>query len=477
MKKKPKVILIGVDGASYNLIKVFNDSNKLSTFKYLMENGASGILKSLPPLVSPALWVEIGTGKKREKTNIKGFFSKKNERKEPFIWEILSHFNLKSGLVEYLISEDTNENIEFFIPGWMESKIYTKPNKYVVYKKWLENKISGKPLLKYLSLKSIFQFIKFKYSKQPEFKKLNRYKFRATFKTDIFLQLLNQTEVDFASIVFYGTDAIQHSHWKYFKPEYFKIKSTSKLKNSILDIYTEIDTQIKRIIKKAGDDTYIIIVSDHGQKETPLDIFQRNMINPKKIMKGIGKKDYGNAFAMGNTIHLQLEDKHLDEMEMIIENSHLKETGDKLFNVYRKKNDLSFSLKISCERNMPDLNKKFAVINNNVILLSDILKTVEISGIHSLEGTFIIKGPGIKRNLTVENINILDIAPIILHLFSLPLEKNLDGKLPMEIFTEEFQSSHKINYIDQYDFIFRPVKEETSDQQNLEKKLEDLGYL
>ena len=162
---------------------------------------------------------------------------------------------------------------------------------------------------------------------------------------------------------------------------------------------------------------------------------------------------------------------------MIIENSHLKDSGEKLFQVYRKQNDLSFSLRIPCERNMPDLNEKSAVINDKVILLSEILKKVEISGIHSLEGTFIIKGPGIKKNFTVENINILDIVPIILHLFSLPLEKDLDGKLPLEIFTEEFQNSHKVNHIDQYDFNFRPSKEEAPDLQNLEKKLEDLGYL
>jgi len=79
MESRPKVIVIGLDGATWDLIKPWADEGKLPTFKYLMENGAWGILESTIPPLSPSAWVSIYTGCKPSKHGIFGFVKRKED--------------------------------------------------------------------------------------------------------------------------------------------------------------------------------------------------------------------------------------------------------------------------------------------------------------------------------------------------------------------------------------------------------------
>lgn len=66
------------------------------------------------------------------------------------------------------------------------------------------------------------------------------------------------------------------------------------------------------------------------------------------------------------------------------------------------------------------------------------------TGVHAIEGIFIMRGPGVKKGVKVEKISILDLAPTILHLFNIPIPQDMDGKVLKGIFNEEFKrSSHE----------------------------------
>ncbi|MDD3626946.1 MAG: alkaline phosphatase family protein [bacterium] len=469
----PKVVLIGVDGASLDFIK--KNIKRLPAFKTLIENGASGNLLSNPPFVSPALWVEIATGKKRDKTNIRGFFSKKTDRKEPFIWEILSLTSLKSGLIEYLMADDRDRNIQFFIPSWMESNIYAKPDFLIPYKQWTETHLVRRNLFKLMNFYSFIKKIKMKFQKNKDIWQVLYYQLREELKTNAFIKAIKKIPVDFAAVSFYAADAIQHSHLKYTDPEYFGIRPEPKLKESIFDIYRAIDRQIRKIMNIIPKNTYIIIVSDHGQEKTSLDIFQRNMIKPANFLKNIEYSGEGNTYALGNTIHIQTIPENRKDLESILRDAVIKDSDINIFNVFSSENELSFSLKNECERKIPDLINKQAVIGGKVINLKKLIKQVELSGIHSKEGTFIATGPGIKYDFNINEISILDIAPLMLYMYSMPLDKTFDGKLRTEIFTQEFLDKNPVSYVDRYDFDL--TGSESGEDKHLEEKLKNLGYL
>src|SRR4030042_4385845 len=108
--KTPKILIIGIDGASFSLIVPWVDAGKLSNFARLMENGAWGNLNStIPPLTSPA-WTSFMTGKNPGKHGLFHFISPKQGSYEFFytnastrnsktIWRILSDDGRQVGVV------------------------------------------------------------------------------------------------------------------------------------------------------------------------------------------------------------------------------------------------------------------------------------------------------------------------------------------------------------------------------------------
>src|SRR5688572_33217986 len=58
-----KVLLVGIDGASFRVLDPLLAAGRLPAFASLRERGASGVLRSENPMISPALWTTIATGR------------------------------------------------------------------------------------------------------------------------------------------------------------------------------------------------------------------------------------------------------------------------------------------------------------------------------------------------------------------------------------------------------------------------------
>ena len=57
-----KVLIIGLDGATPDLVERWVAENKLPYLKQVMQNGVYGTLKSTYPPISPAAWTTFATG-------------------------------------------------------------------------------------------------------------------------------------------------------------------------------------------------------------------------------------------------------------------------------------------------------------------------------------------------------------------------------------------------------------------------------
>ncbi len=66
---------------------------------------------------------------------------------------------------------------------------------------------------------------------------------------------------------------------------------------------------------------------------------------------------------------------------------------------------------------------------------------------HRQFGMFVAKGPNIKRNEKIYGLGLIDIAPTILHHFDLPVGKDMDGRVAVDI----FQKQKEIKFIDSWD--------------------------
>lgn len=99
-----RLMVLGLDGAEWKLIKRWVDQGKLPTFKRLIDNGTYGLLKSTIPISSAPAWTSAFTGVNPAKHNIFEFFISKGygirltnatDRKAKAVWELLSEKGLK----------------------------------------------------------------------------------------------------------------------------------------------------------------------------------------------------------------------------------------------------------------------------------------------------------------------------------------------------------------------------------------------
>ena len=131
--------------------------------------------------------------------------------------------------------------------------------------------------------------------------------------------------------------------------------------------------------------------------------------------------------------------------------------------------------------------------DTNIIIMSDhgfesghkrIIKMPKYPAAPALEhrqfGIFVAAGPNIKKNEKVFGLGLIDIAPTILHMFDLPIGRDMDGNVALDI----FEKQTKPKYIDSWENIegdFGQHKNtEESDQlgdQETMQQLIDLGYI
>lgn len=65
-----KVLVIGLDGATWNVLIPLINQNKLPTIKKLFQNGVYGALESIIPPVTGSAWLSLATGKNPGKTGV-----------------------------------------------------------------------------------------------------------------------------------------------------------------------------------------------------------------------------------------------------------------------------------------------------------------------------------------------------------------------------------------------------------------------
>jgi len=265
MSKKARVFVIGLDGATFDLILPWIKEKKLPSLSYMIENGVYSELRSTVPILSPAAWSSFMTGKNPGKHGIVGFFTREKDsydvnvvnstyRSAREIWTLLSENDKKVGVVNVPLTYPPKS-----VNGFMITGMLTPPNSdnftYPPLLKEEVEKIAGggtlDPLLTSLEREEVF---------------LNEL-FDSTEKlAKISLLLFEKQKPDFFMVVFNGTDYIQHRFWKYINPKHpeYETEKFVKYRELFLNFYQKIDEILGNFLKMADERTTVIVMSDHG---------------------------------------------------------------------------------------------------------------------------------------------------------------------------------------------------------------------
>jgi predicted AlkP superfamily phosphohydrolase/phosphomutase len=297
ISKKNKIIFIGVDGATFDIIKPLIKKGKLPHFKQIMENGCWGELSTSSPTWTPIIWTSIATGKIPVKHGIYSFAKSylrgmnhpinfqmipqfvgtnkmfilldmirllhttpysSGDRKVPALWNIFSKAGLKVGIIQYPVTWPAEEVNGFLISDRFN---YSSLDR-IYYPSELQNLINSTQA-KYQSKN---------YDLLEKYPGIRDYFISDKITEELAIKLLNNIDVDLFIVYFNGTDKVGHFYWKYYQPNSMAYKPSDRdialYKDLIPDYYQYIDKAIGRIIDQKGNHT-IIIASDHGMEAQP----------------------------------------------------------------------------------------------------------------------------------------------------------------------------------------------------------------
>jgi predicted AlkP superfamily phosphohydrolase/phosphomutase len=100
-------------------------------------------------------------------------------------------------------------------------------------------------------------------------------------------------------------------------------------------------------------------------------------------------------------------------------------------------------------------------------------------GTHHPDGIFIIKGPGVREGERLGHVNLVDLAPTILHQLGLPVGLDLEGRVVEEAFSPEYLAARPVQFAvggSASNFVPQSDEAEEDDPQILDR-LKALGYI
>ena len=282
-----KVLVIGWDAADWKIMTPMLEQGKLPALKKLMDRGAWGKIATLNPPYSPMLWSSVATGKTPDKHGILNFVEPDpvlggmrpvnvTSRRCKALWNIFTQVGLKSNVVSWWPSHPAEP-----IDGVMVSNFFQKPEgpvgepwpmkKGTIHPEALAetmNDLRVHP--SELTAAHVFPFVKDANKVEGEELKAlqNLTKILADTATvqAASTHLLRTTEWDFTGVYFDGIDHFCHGFMKYAPPQLPGLDDElfARYKNVVEDGYRFHDMMLERTLELAGEDTTVILLSDHG---------------------------------------------------------------------------------------------------------------------------------------------------------------------------------------------------------------------
>ena len=295
-----KLILFGVDGADWGVIRPLMEAGRLPNFKKVVEGGSSGTLLSMEPTLSPALWTTVATGLPPALHGIADFIVHlpggaykpvtSDMRRVPAFWNLIGQ---------------SDGGREVGVVAWLASWPAEPVHGYVVtsYLPYLYNWSTGRPLKGTVvegiprqtypeALLSEIEPLKIKPEGIPP-ELIGRFYdasklaelgkdasecvegFQWSLASDetyrrIGLHLFERRPVDLFAIYFGGVDVVSHRFWKFTWPAAMPYQTSPReaeiLQGVIPAYYAYIDEILGEFLARMDARTTLVILSDHGFK-------------------------------------------------------------------------------------------------------------------------------------------------------------------------------------------------------------------
>jgi predicted AlkP superfamily phosphohydrolase/phosphomutase len=507
----PKVLIMGIDGGSWFALRPGLEKGYMPFLKTLVDSGASGILESTIPAITPAAWGTFQTGMNPGDHGVLDFYRWNKELRTHHLvssqdlshtlWDIAGKQEKKVGIINvpmtypvkpvngYLVSGILTPSLEseFTYPNTLARELLQNVPRYRIIN--FDDAAQGQPHAQF----------------EPYVNILADY---TRYRAEAAQFILQKEPLDVFMVHFMASDILQHRHWCYLDPDH-PLYDPQKHEYILKHFYQPLDQALQQVhqafTKHADNDFATFVISDHGfqshyktfnlglwcSQQGYLKLNPRSQKTPlsKKIVKtlrlgkllgfllpqktvaqmerslrlDIGRYDWNHStlFCLGATGEAFI---YLLEKTEEKKNITSKLVSEKLKQLQDPENQKSIVEHIYTKQelyhgryfdSMPDLivvpapGYSFATFFKED---TELLHTVNIRddvhmGMHHPDGILIAAGKGIEAQSELRT-QIVNMTPTILYCLGLPLREDSDGNVFDPLFTSDFRRQNPVTKAD-----------------------------
>jgi predicted AlkP superfamily phosphohydrolase/phosphomutase len=266
MTERRKVVAVGLDGLSLDLIQPWIESGDLPFFRRVLEAGASGPLKTVFPPVTAAAWSSIVTGRNPARHGIFEFLQRApgetvrravnaSFMQGETLWDVLSRNGRRVCVVNIPVTFPPRE-----VNGWMVSGFLTpQGNREFTYPASLLDDLESRFGPYQLYHHEV-------YRPAGVQKVIDELHSMLDFRRRTGLHLLEAEDWDLFVINFLGTDRVQHELWHLWDESHFRHSpgESGKYLEGVKDFFRSLDSTLEEFSRSAGPDSHFMLFSDHG---------------------------------------------------------------------------------------------------------------------------------------------------------------------------------------------------------------------
>ncbi|MFH1144560.1 MAG: alkaline phosphatase family protein [Candidatus Eisenbacteria bacterium] len=456
--------MIGLDGATWELLQPWIDAGELPALAVIQRTWAWGELRSSIPYLSPPAWATAVTGVNPGKHAIFDFQRKipgqsvvvnetaASRRAQP-IWNMLRDAGRRSLVLNVPMTDPPDVMEGQCIAGFphLDQTGFTYPRE-------LEQTLPDYELDK----------LEIRLVPGQEDSLLASYTRARELRKRIVLDWLARERFDLLWAVFTGTDRIQHTFWMYMdaeNPNYDR-ENAARYGREIHDYWVEQDRILGEILAKVEPDVTLLVLSDHGFGPLRYQLQLQNLL--RRPDSPLTEKEANSVYCFdkSDAARLYIARRGRDDVRAwSIAEAHAVRA--KLIDLLSSVTDPRTGQRICAEiytneqafsgvyaEKGPDLvvvpAPGYFVVegdrtgeNPDAVLVPH---ASVVSGWHKMNGLFAMRGPAIRGGRRDREgdtpYSLVDVVPTLLYVLGEPIPEGLDGKIMRGLIDPAHFSTH-----------------------------------
>jgi predicted AlkP superfamily phosphohydrolase/phosphomutase len=479
------VLLIGLDGATFDILDPLMDEGVMPVLRDLIGTGVRATLESTVPALTPPAWTSLVTGRGPGSHGIFDFFRKDEESSPlfrfltsrdvacPAIWSFANDNGLRSTVLNFPLTFPPPKIAGHIVPGgfmpWRQLRLGCHPE-------GLFDQLRTLPSFnaRELALDMTHEAKAIEGCADDEYEPWVEMHIRRERQwVDIARHLRRTEPSEFTSLLFDGTDKIQHLCWRFVDPALRQTIASPwerRVRDKVREYYSQLDALIGELRDSFADAT-IIVASDHGFGPQLRTFYVNSWLEQmgllawqdgqapascnaaalglNQLARHVYQIDWSRtrAFApmpSGNGVHIVKADEahpngvthseylaFRDWLAAQLAGVKDEETGESVVARVSTRDQLFRGPSLALA---PDLTLELEDGGLMSILSSPetVRRRPAPTGTHRPTGIFIAAGPEIRQGICLAPLSILDVAPLMLHELGLPIPAALEGAFRAE---------------------------------------------